>query len=99
MHRNRHCAASLERPEKRPEDAEFLVLGLPLLEGIQATKAYTRYPGYDLIASNPERRSLCKIKVDGQPITTGNSPSKQTPTASDRHFISGYELLNFDLVI
>ncbi len=45
------------------EGAEFLVLGLLLLEGIQATKAYTRYPGYDLIASNPERRRLCKIQV------------------------------------
>ena len=45
------------------EGAEFLVLGHLLLEGIQATKAYTRYPGYDLIAANPAARRLCKIQV------------------------------------
>lgn len=45
------------------EGAEFLVLGHLLLAGIQAHKAYTRYPGYDLIASNPAARRLCKIQV------------------------------------
>lgn len=48
------------------EGAEFLVLGYLLLEGIHATKAYTRYPGYDVIAVNPKagRAGItCKIQV------------------------------------
>jgi hypothetical protein len=36
------------------EGAEFLVLAHLLIEGIQAIKAYTRFPGYDLIAADPE---------------------------------------------
>lgn len=31
--------------------AEFLVLGHLLVEGIQAFKAYTNFPGYDLITA------------------------------------------------
>jgi len=48
------------------EGAEFLVLGYLLLEGIHATKAYTRYPGFDVIAVNPKagRAGItCKIQV------------------------------------
>jgi hypothetical protein len=45
------------------EGAEFLVLGMLLTEGIQATKAYTRFPGYDLVAFNPEKSRQCRIQV------------------------------------
>jgi hypothetical protein len=45
------------------EGAEFLVLGQLLIAGIEAHKAYTRYPGYDLVALNPERDKTCRIQV------------------------------------
>lgn len=45
------------------EGAEFLVLGLLLVEGIQAMKAYTRFPGYDLLAFNPENQRQARIQV------------------------------------
>jgi hypothetical protein len=40
-----------------------LVLGLLLVEGIQATKAYTRFPGYDLLAFNPENERQARLQV------------------------------------
>lgn len=43
--------------------AEFLVLGHLLIEGIQAFKAYTNFPGYDIIATNPEKNRSCRIQV------------------------------------
>ncbi len=45
------------------EGAEFFVLGQLLVEGIQATKAYTNFPGYDLIAFSPETNRSCRIQV------------------------------------
>ena len=45
------------------EGAEFLVLGLLLVEGIQATKAYTRFPGYDLLAFDPDHGTSCRLQV------------------------------------
>ena len=45
------------------EGAEFLVLGLLLVEGVPAHKAYTRYPGYDLLAVNPDSGRTCRIQV------------------------------------
>jgi len=45
------------------EGAEFLVLSLLLVEAIQASKAYTKQPRYDLIAFNPERDRSCRIQV------------------------------------
>jgi hypothetical protein len=45
------------------EGAEFLVLGHLLIRGIHATKAYTRYPGWDLLASNPDTGKTCRIQV------------------------------------
>ena len=45
------------------EGAEFLVLGQLLIAGIEAHKAYTRYPGYDLVALNPEKDRTCRIQV------------------------------------
>jgi hypothetical protein len=44
------------------EGAEFLVLGLLLVEGIEATKAYTNFPGY-VLAFNPQRNRSCRIQV------------------------------------
>jgi hypothetical protein len=62
-------AEEVERQRKRldskleSEGAEFLVLGLLLVEGIQAMKAYTRFPGYDLLAFNPEKNRQRRIQV------------------------------------
>jgi len=43
--------------------AEFLVLGRLLLEGVQSFKAYTNFPGYDIIAASPEHNASCQIQV------------------------------------
>jgi hypothetical protein len=45
------------------EGAEVLVLGHLLLESISCFKAYTRFPGYDLIAANPENGRSARIQV------------------------------------
>jgi hypothetical protein len=45
------------------EGAEFLVLGQLLIQGIPAYKTYTNMPGYDLVATNPERNRSAKIQV------------------------------------
>lgn len=45
------------------EGAEFLVLGQLLLHRIAAYKTYTNMPGYDLVATNPERNTSAKIQV------------------------------------
>lgn len=45
------------------EAAEFLVLGNLLLERIVAYKTYTNMPGYDLVATDPERNTSAKIQV------------------------------------
>lgn len=39
------------------------MLGNLLIEGIQAFKAYTNFPGYDLLATNAERNRSCRIQV------------------------------------
>lgn len=43
--------------------AEFLVLGHLLIEKIQAFKAYTNFPGYDIIATNAEKNISCRVQV------------------------------------
>ena len=48
---------------KESAGAEFLVLGHLLTEGIQAYKAYTNFPGYDIVATNPEKNLSCRIQV------------------------------------
>jgi hypothetical protein len=58
MAERRRLDSSLES-----EGAEFLVLGLLLVEGIQASKAYTKQPGYDLIAFAPERNRSARVQV------------------------------------
>ena len=45
------------------EGAEFLVLGLLLVEGISAYKAYINFPGYDLTAVNPDTKKAARIQV------------------------------------
>lgn len=45
------------------EGAEFLVLGNLLINGIPSYKTYTNMPGYDLVATNPERNTSVKIQV------------------------------------
>jgi hypothetical protein len=39
------------------------VLGHLLIEGIQAFKAYTNFPGYDLIATNADTNRSCRVQV------------------------------------
>jgi hypothetical protein len=45
------------------EGAEFLVLGSLLAEGISAWKAYTNFPGYDILAGDIGRQRICRIQV------------------------------------
>jgi hypothetical protein len=45
------------------EGAEFLVLGALLVERIAAYKTYTNMPGYDLVATHPERNRSARIQV------------------------------------
>lgn len=45
------------------EGAEFLVLGNLLLNQISAFKAYTNFPGYDLIATNADLNTSARIQV------------------------------------
>jgi hypothetical protein len=52
--------------------AEFLVLGLLLIEGIDAFKAYTNFPGYDVIAVDPKTGTQCKIQVKSRWATDEN---------------------------
>jgi hypothetical protein len=45
------------------EGAEFLVLGHLLLNRILSYKTYTNMPGYDLVATNPDKNTAAKIQV------------------------------------
>lgn len=54
------------------EGAEFLVLGNLLLEGISAFKAYTNFPGYDLIVTNADNHLSARIQVKSRYITDWN---------------------------
>jgi hypothetical protein len=45
------------------EGAEFLVLGHLLMHQIPAYKAYTNTAGYDLVATNPAKKSAARIQV------------------------------------
>ncbi|QFZ91325.2 hypothetical protein [Synechococcus elongatus] len=61
--------------------AEFLVLGNLLIEGIQTFKAYTNFPGYDLIATSPQHQTACRIQVKSRWATD---------------FDGGFPIRNFD---
>lgn len=63
------------------EGAEFLVLGHLLVEGIQSFKAYTNYPGFDIIATNPNKNLSCRIQVKSRWATD---------------FDGGFPIRNFD---
>jgi len=55
------------------EGAEFLVLGHLLIEKIEAHKAYTRYPGFDLTALDPLNPTrVCRIQVKSRWATDYN---------------------------
>lgn len=54
---------SSEQIKLHSEGAEFLVLGNLLVRGIHATKAYTNYPGWDVMAFNPESGKSARIQV------------------------------------
>ena len=61
--------------------AEFLVLGNLLIQGIQAFKTYTNFPGYDLIATHPEKNTSSRIQVKSRWATD---------------FDGGFPIKNFD---
>jgi hypothetical protein len=43
--------------------AEFLVLGQLLIERIEASKAYINSPGYDIVATSPDKHKSCRVQV------------------------------------
>jgi hypothetical protein len=43
--------------------AEFLVMGLMLVENIMCHKSYFNFPGFDLVALNPRKNKSVKIQV------------------------------------
>lgn len=55
------------------EGAEFLVLGHLLIEGISCFKAYVNFPGYDLVAVNPETGKVARIQVKSRWATDYDS--------------------------
>lgn len=48
------------------EGAEFLVLGQLLIHRIRAYKTYTNMPGYDLVATHPERNVVAGVRNGGE---------------------------------
>ena len=51
------------------EGAEFLVLGELLVRGIHATKSYTGFTGWDVLASNPRTGKTARIQVKARLAT------------------------------
>ena len=45
------------------EGAEFLVLGQLLIRGVPAYKTYTNMPGYDVVATDPDKNRAARISV------------------------------------
>ena len=45
------------------EGAEFLALGQLLIQGIPSYKTYTNMPGYDLVATNPEKNRAARLQI------------------------------------
>lgn len=56
-------AAKRQNTKLESEGAEFLVLGHLLVDGISAYKAYVNFPGYDLMAVNPESSKVARLQV------------------------------------
>ena len=56
-------AATRQDTKLEAEGAEFLVLGMLLIDGIACYKAYTNFVGYDLVAVDPESGRSARIQV------------------------------------
>src|SRR5262249_41104925 len=59
----------------------FLVLGNLLIRGIHASKAYARFPGWDVLATNPETGQARRVQVKARLATD---------------FDGGFPIKNFD---
>lgn len=57
------------------------MLGHLLIRGLHATKAYTRYPGWDVLATNPVTGRTCRLQVKARLATD---------------FDGGFPIKNFD---
>ena len=57
----------------RSEGAEFLVLANLLIRDIQATKAYTNFPAWDVLAVNPESGKQAQIQVKSRWATDSSN--------------------------
>jgi hypothetical protein len=66
---NRPARPTAAETNMHAEGAEFLVLGNLLIRGIHATKAYTRYPGWDVLATDTVTGRSCKIQVKARLAT------------------------------
>ena len=51
------------------EGAEFLVLGELLIRGVHATKSYTGFTGWDVLAANPRTGKTARIQVKARLAT------------------------------
>jgi len=65
-------AAQRQDTKLESEGAEFLVLGNLLIEGISCYKAYINFPGYDLVAANPDKSKTARIQVKSRWATNYN---------------------------
>ena len=52
-----------------------------MIRGVYATKAYTRYPGWEVLATNPETGKTCRVQVKARSATD---------------FDGGFHIKNFD---
>ncbi len=55
--------ASRQNTQLEAAGAEFLVLGQLLIAGIPAFKSYTNFKGYDLTATNADRKKSVRVQV------------------------------------
>ena len=55
------------------EGAEFLVVGELLIRGVLAYKNYSKMPGYDIVATNPDTNRSARISVKSRWATNANS--------------------------
>jgi len=52
--------------------AEYLVLGHLLVEGINAYQAYANQRDYDIVATDPEKNTSCRLQVKSRWATDSN---------------------------
>jgi hypothetical protein len=65
--------SSMAQNKLRSEGAEFLVLANLLIRDIQATKAYSNFPGWDVLAVNSKTGKQARIQVKSRWATdSGN---------------------------